>query len=546
MFVYVVCCKITMKTAIFCRVSSKEQEETGYSLPAQEKFLNEYRDKRGFESGKVFSISESASGKKQRQLFDQMMAYVKKTDTKILICEKADRMTRNFKDMVMIDEWLEEDEEREVHLVKDSLVLNKNSRSQEKLNWGIRILFAKNYIDNLSEEVKKGQKEKIAQGWLPTKPPNGYKTIGETGHKIHVIDEDTAPFVRKMFELYLTGNYSTKRLSKKMYAEGMRSQLGHKLPHSRIHSLLREPFYIGKIKWNDELYEGKHQPLITVEQFNKVQAMLTSRTTPKYRKHNFLFRGLIKCAGCHNSITFETAKGHIYGHCNHYHECPQTTWVKEYEVEDQLLEGFETLKIQNGRIVDWLKKALKESHQDEVEYHNSTVSELEARYEAVQKRLDKLYDDKLDEKITSDFYNRKFKQYSDEKDEVTESIKKHSQASTSYINLGVNLYELSQRAKELYLQARAKGMIDEQRALIRFIFATLTVNEGKLSYTYSKTFKILSEAVEATNGSKVDKTDDLENKKFELTKKPDSSTQKDALLPLRPIWLPREDSNLEP
>jgi len=150
--------------------------------------------------------------------------------------------------------------------------------------WRVKVATAEYYVSLISKNVKKGQKEKIAQEWLPTKPLNGHKTIGETGHKIQVIDEDTAPFVRKMFELYRTGNYSTKRLSKKMYAEGMRSQLGHKLPHSRIHSLLREPFYIGKIKWNDDLYEGKYQPLITVEQFNKVQTMLKSRTTPKYRK----------------------------------------------------------------------------------------------------------------------------------------------------------------------------------------------------------------------------------------------------------------------
>jgi len=82
-------------------------------------------------------------------------------------------------------------------------------------------------------------------------------------------------------------------------------------------------------------------------------------------------------------------------------------------------------------------------------------------------------------------------------------------------------------------------MVDEQRALVKFIFATLTVNEGKLTYTYSKTFKILSEAVEETNRPKVDKIDDLKNGKFELTKKPDNSTQNDALLPLRPFWLPR-------
>ena len=82
-----------------------------------------------------------------------MMNYVKVNTIKIIICEKVDRLTRNFKDAVIIDEWLEKDEERQVHLVKDSLILHKNSRSQEKLNWGIRILFAKNYIDNPSSYI---------------------------------------------------------------------------------------------------------------------------------------------------------------------------------------------------------------------------------------------------------------------------------------------------------------------------------------------------------------------------------------------------------
>jgi len=131
------------KTVLLCRVSSKEQEESGYSLPAQEKLLKEYSHKKDFNAVRVFSISESASGKKQREIFDQMMSYTKKHQVKVLICEKADRLTRNFKDMVMIDNWLDMDKERQVHLVKDSLILHRNSRSQEKLNWGIRILFAK-------------------------------------------------------------------------------------------------------------------------------------------------------------------------------------------------------------------------------------------------------------------------------------------------------------------------------------------------------------------------------------------------------------------
>jgi hypothetical protein len=71
--------------------------------------------------------------------------------------------------------------------------------------------------------------EKIRQGWLPTKPPLGYKTVGDKGHKIHIVDEEKTPLIRKMFELYATGNYSLKKLVQVMYKEGLRTRNGNKL-----------------------------------------------------------------------------------------------------------------------------------------------------------------------------------------------------------------------------------------------------------------------------------------------------------------------------
>lgn len=122
---------------------------------------------------------------------------------------------------------------------------------------------------------------------------------------------------------------------------------------------------------------------------------------------------------------------------------------------------------------------------------------------------------------------------------VLDVIQKHSKASSSYLNLGISLYELSQRAKDIYLLAKEKGLRDEQRSLIRLVFSDLRLDEGKLLFEYSKTFRILAEAIAQTNRSKVDKKEDFESETFELTKKPDNSTKKDALLPLRPAWLPR-------
>ena len=492
-----------MKAVIYARVSSREQEETGYSLPSQQKLLKEYAQRKGFKIAKVFAISESASRKSQRKVFNEMMVYVKSNKIKIVICEKVDRLTRNFKDAVLIDDWLEKDEERQVHLVKDSLVLHKNSRSQEKLNWGIRILFAKNYIDNLSEEVKKGQKEKLRQGWLPTRPPLGYKTIGEKGHKIHIINKKTAPFLKKAFELYASSRYSLYELAKIMFQQGARSSFNNKITKSRWAELFHDPFYIGKIRWKGEIYPGKQELLVSKDLFQKVQEVLKSRATPKYRKHFPLFKSLIKCLHCNGRITWEQKKGHWYGHCNYYRFCTKRTYVRQEKVEEQILPLLDKITIKDQRLANWVQKALQESHQDEIDYHQKAREELNRRYEQIQKKLDMLYDDKLESKITLEFYDRKFKQYSQEKEDISDSLQRHSGAQTKYFELGINVLEISKRAKELYLQNSGEERIDEKRMLLSFIFSSLWLDEYKLNATYTKPFEIIAQRNAQLQGSKM-------------------------------------------
>ena len=162
---------IKTKAVIYCRVSSKEQEETGYSLPSQEKLLKDYAERKGFAVAKTFAIAESANGAKQRKVFDEMIKFAEKNKVTNVLCEKVDRLTRNLKDAVAVNDWIEENPERQIHFVKTNLVIHKGAKSDEKFRWDIEIVLAKKYIANLSEEIRKGQKEKIAQGWLPTKPP---------------------------------------------------------------------------------------------------------------------------------------------------------------------------------------------------------------------------------------------------------------------------------------------------------------------------------------------------------------------------------------
>ena len=527
------------KCVLYCRVSSREQEDTGYSLPAQEKLLKSYTEKKNFRITKKFSISESASGKKQREIFTEMINYTKQNNIKIILCEKVDRLTRNFRDAVKIDDWLEKNEERQVHLVKDSLILHKNSRSQEKLNWGIRILFAKNYIDNLSEETKKGQIEKLNQGWLPQKPPLGYKTTGEKGHKIHILDTTKAPLIKKMFELYATGNYSLSTLNKKMYQIGLKTNGENKLVRSRLAELLSDPFYYGKIRWNNKIYNGKQEPTITEELFNRTQNALRRKNTPKYSKHFYLFKGLVNCTECKGPITWEKQKETIYGHCNHYRNCSQKKWAKETEVEKKVIEKLDQLKLKSPRLIEWIRKALKENHKEEIEFNSTSLNELNKRHKQLQKRLDRLYDDKLDDKITGEFYEKKFKQYSEGKEEAVQSIQEHSQSSDKYFELGINIYELSQKGKEIYLKATQK----EKRKLLQIVFNNLSLNENKLTTNYSPAFQILSNAVRLTNSSKIPNQSKLPTDIFEPVNLGSVKGKNRALDPACPAWLRRADSN---
>lgn len=481
---------IKNKSVIFCRVSSKEQEESGYSLPSQKKYLLQYTQKQGFETKKIFSISESASGKKQREAFRSMVEYATSNNIKIIICEKADRLTRNFKDMVLIDEWLEKDEERQIHLVKDSLVLHKNSRSQEKLNWGIRILFAKNYIDNLSEEVKKGQKEKIEQGWFPKSPPPGYFSIGEKGKITHVIDIKAAPFIKRMFELYSTGNYSLNSLVEVMHKDGLRSVAGRKIGTSMMHRLLTEPFYYGSFVWNKKLYPGKHEPIITEELFELVQQRISRKLKqPVYKKHFFIFKGMCRCASCGCTITWEKKKGHIYGHCNHYKDCSQKGCVRQEDIERQVLNQFINIAPRDEKILAILNQALKEHHAEESETTNAKREKLNNIIAQMDRRLEAIYIDKIDGVLVPELYQKKFEQFHEIKEQAIKDLDKLSKDKKQYYEAGFAIHELASKAVRIYNSEKAT--IEDRRLLLSYLFSNHTLNNRTLASNYTKAAEFL-------------------------------------------------------
>ncbi|MBI5798778.1 MAG: recombinase family protein [Candidatus Yonathbacteria bacterium] len=497
--------KPTDKAVIYARVSSREQEETGYSLPSQVTLLQEYAKRHELDVRRVFPVAESASGAKQRAVFAEMMEYMRKNSIPHLLCEKVDRLTRNLKEAVAADDWIKADESRHIHFIKNNLVINKDASSDHEFRWGIEIVLARKYISNLSEEVKKGQKEKIAQGWLPTKLPLGYKTIGDAGHKIHVIDEEKAPFIRRMFELYSTGNYSVIVLTEAMHKEGLRNRVGKKVGKSRMYDMLRDPFYYGDMRWKGEVQPAKHEPLISHELFDRVQMLLSrSLNQPQFNKHIPTFKAKMTCTTCGGSVTWERQKGHWYGHCNGYkragmkEKCEQRhMFVREEKVEEELFPMLINVAPKNKRVLEILNEALKESHADEITRYNTNLTNLNAAIERSQRRLEALYEDKLDTKINSETYERLFKRYTVEKDEATREIARLNKGNKKYYEAGYAIHELASKAMEIYKSEHAT--VEDRRLLLSYSFQNITLKGREVKPEYTFAFDFLANWVPKLN-----------------------------------------------
>ena len=202
---------------IYVRVSSKEQEREGFSIPAQLKLLRDYAAVADIDVSREFVDVETAK-QSGRTGFGEMLKFLKQNPTcRLLLVEKTDRLYRNLKDWVTVD-----DLDLEVHFVKESVILSHDSRSSEKFMHGIKVLMAKNYVDNLSEETRKGMLEKAQQGTWPSCAPLGYlNVVGPEGKRMIRPDPEVAPIIARLFERYATGNYSVRAMARIARTDGL-------------------------------------------------------------------------------------------------------------------------------------------------------------------------------------------------------------------------------------------------------------------------------------------------------------------------------------
>jgi site-specific DNA recombinase len=387
----------TLRTAVlYARVSSQEQAKEGFSIAAQDKLLRSYAWSNSLEIASAFTDIETAK-RAGRTGFDAMVAYLRKnTACRILLVEKTDRLYRNFRDWVTVDEI----PGLAVHFVKEGSVVSEDSRSGEKFIHGIQVLMAKNYIDNLSEETRKGMIEKASQGMWPSYAPIGYLNAdGPNGKRTVLPDPTLAPLVRRLYELCATGQHSIKELAAMAQAE--RLTRGGPIQTSTVNKILRNRAYSGEFEWRGQRYAAAYEPIIPRDLWLAAQAALDGRLGKRAKKtgHCFPFSGMLTCGSCGFALVGEIKKGrYVYYHCSGARGKCGEPYVRQEALERAYETMMRGISI-DAEVVNWIAAALRQSHSDQKRFRDESVAKLKLEHLRLQNRLDVMYEDRLDGRI---------------------------------------------------------------------------------------------------------------------------------------------------
>ena len=478
--------KKPMKYIAYCRKSTDEKDRQILSIESQIQEIRDFAQRQHLEIIE-FAIESKTAKIPGRLVFEQVLKRIEKGEAQGIVSWHPDRLARNSIDGGKIIYLL--DTGKLLDLKFPSFWFENSPQGKFVLN--IAFGQSKYYVDNLSENVRRGLKQLLRNGVWPAKPPYGY--IYNKPVKRQEMDPIKSKVIKEAFQKYASGEWTQTQISKSLFEYGYKRKNGKPLSLNEVVRFLTNKFYIGLFKYNGEWYEGTHDQFIPKSHFDEVQRKLNqNKRTFADRKFNFL--GLIKCGECGASITaehkfkfYKRTRGkveYIYYRCTKKLKPCNQKYIQEQNLEQQLRKIVSDVALPQSWADQWMTW-LERDEVIEKQTAEDKVIKLQKQVKNQDEKLNTLLDGYLDGTIESQTYKTKKNELFEEKIKFQEEIGKLQTQGYTWLGPMREMIEIAKNGDKI---ARAKNNGEELATFARNIGSDYFLTDRQLRVSYIKGF----------------------------------------------------------
>ncbi|MDX6765832.1 MAG: recombinase family protein [Candidatus Methylacidiphilales bacterium] len=477
---------------IYARKSTDSEDRQVRSIDDQIAELSALTEKDGAKVIKTF-IEKQTAKKPGRPIFNDMLARLEAGEADGILAWHPDRLSRNALDGGRIIHMIDQG------LIKTLKFCAHHFENTPEGKFMLQIIFgqSKYYVDNLSVNVHRGIRQKLARGMWPQYAPLGYVNDAKT--RGLVIDPVRGPFIREMFELYATGKYSLESLSHTMDALGLIGRRGLKLNQANMQYILRNPIYYGLIRYTGELYEGAHEPIITKELFDIVQGRMKRKSkATRVKKKYFAYRGLFQCGECGGLITAEEKWKHqkngnrhhyVFYHCTKRMKQPcAQRCIREESLTSEVDHTLRQVALPEA-VHKWLCEELDRMETESMAAASSSKQRLIEASASCDQKLEKLMSAYLDNVLSLDEYREHKAKLLEEKNDYKVRLKALEGAKGDF------WFEPARQTLEASKQAGLRAIEDkneEKRDFLQKHGSNLFLKDNKLGVSWKNGLELLA------------------------------------------------------